>query len=243
MNRKKLIQEIFRKTNFTTYLEIGCSKGKSFLPVRCKNKMVVDPYFKITRTKKLLWLIKNPYNVNSKYFEETSDEFFQKREDLLSNSGKVDVVLVDGLHTFRASLNDVLNSLIHLNPYGIIIMHDCLPPDNTSAMPTKLFPNIEEQKVEGWTSEWCGDVWKSIVYLRSNLSELLDVSVIDTDYGLGIVRIKNKIVGKLNIDEKSFNAIDKMTYKEMIENKESVLNLKSSEYARKIVEEISAQNN
>ncbi|MCX6239279.1 MAG: class I SAM-dependent methyltransferase [Bacteroidia bacterium] len=243
MNRKKLIQEIFRKTNFDTYLEIGCSKGKSFLPVRCKTKIAVDPDFKITRTRKLLWFIKNPYNVNCKYFEETSDDFFRLRVDLLNSCETLDVVLVDGLHTFRDSLNDVLNSLNYLNPNGIIIIHDCLPPDNTSAMPAMLFPNLEEQNVEGWTSEWYGDVWKSIIYLRSNFPELLDVSVIDSDYGLGIVRIKNKIDGKLKIDEKSFNAIDQMTYKEMIESKESVLNLKSSDYARKIIEEISAHNN
>jgi len=243
MNRKKLIQEIFRKTNFTTYLEIGCSKGKSFLPVRCKNKLAVDPYFQVARFRKLMWLIRNPYNIYSKYFEETSDDFFQNREILLQETGKLDVVLVDGLHTFRAALNDVINSLFYLNINGVIIMHDCLPTNSISAMPTKFFPNEEEQKVEGWTTEWCGDVWKSIVYLRSNFSDLLDVSVIDTDYGLGIVRVKSKIEGKLKIDEKSFNLIDKMTYEEMIKDRESNLNLKNSDYTKKVIEEISVKIN
>ena len=241
MNRKILISRIFRKTNFTTYLEIGCSKGRSFLPVRCRNKIAIDPEFKIPKTRKLMWLILNPYNLCSKYFEETSDEFFQKRESVLRSLPKLDVVLVDGLHTYRAALSDVLNSLNYLNDNGIIVMHDCFPPDNIAAMPTKLFPTKEEQEIEGWSSQWCGDVWKSIVYLRRNLSDLLDVSVIDVDYGLGIVRVKNKIDCKLMINEESFDAIDRMTYAEMIDNKESVLNLKNCDYAELVIKEISAQ--
>lgn len=47
MNRTQLIQEIFKKTNFTGYLEIGCLKGKSFLPEREKNKTSVDAVFKM----------------------------------------------------------------------------------------------------------------------------------------------------------------------------------------------------
>lgn len=241
-DRIELIQEIFRKTNFTTYIEIGTEHGLSFLPIRCKYKIAIDSHFLISKKRKIKWLIKNPYNIRNKYFEETSDDFFRKRESLLNGIKKVDVVLIDGLHTFQASLNDVLNSLKHLNNKGIIIVHDCLPPHKAAALQTNQFPNEEQRKIEGWTGEWCGDVWKSIIYLRRNLYELLDVSVINTDYGLGVVRIKNKIDRNLKIDEKSFNIIDKMTYEELIENVESILDLKSSEYARKIVEEISAHN-
>ena len=238
-NRIELIQGVFRKTNFTTYLEIGTENGLSFLPIRCKYKIAVDPIFNISKKSKLKWLIKNPYNIRNRYFEETSDVFFQKREFLLTKLGKLDVVLIDGLHTFQASLIDVLNSLKYLNSKGIIIMHDCLPPHKAAALPTDQFPNEEQKKIDGWTGEWCGDVWKSIIYLRRNLYELLDVSVINTDYGLGVIRIKNKIDRNLEIDEESFNTINKMTYEDLLENVESILDLKSPEYARNIVEEIS----
>ena len=120
-------------------------------------------------------------------------------------------------------------------------MHDCLPPYKAAALPTKHFPEKEETNVEGWTGFWCGDVWKSIVYLRKNYPELLDVCVLNTDYGLGIVRIKNSIAGDLKIDEKSYNEIDKMTYDEMILDPKSILNLKDADYARKIIEEVATQ--
>ena len=47
MNRIELIQEVFKNTNFENYLEIGCHKGLSFLPVKAKYKFGVDPSFKI----------------------------------------------------------------------------------------------------------------------------------------------------------------------------------------------------
>ncbi len=241
-NRIELVQEIFRKTNFKTYLEIGTEDGLSFLPIKCKYKIAVDSHFLISRKRKIKWFFKNPYNIRNKYFEETSDDFFRKRENLLNRKKKVDVVLIDGLHTFQASLKDVLNSLKHINSKGIIIMHDCLPPHKAAALQTNQFPNEEQKKIDGWTGEWCGDVWKSIIYLRRNLYKLLDVSVINTDYGLGVIRIKNKIDRNLKIDEESFNRINKITYEELLENVESMLGLKSPEYARKIVKEISAHN-
>ena len=231
MNRIELIQEIFQKTNFKNYLEIGCNEGRSFLPVKARHKLAVDPFFKIPTTLKLKWLFKVPSNINNKYFQETSDDFFLKREEHLKEINHLDVVLVDGLHTFRASLNDVLNSLKYLNNKGIIIMHDCLPPHKAAALATKDYPNSEEQKgVEGWTGQWCGDVWKTIVYLRKNLPDMVDACVIDTDYGLGIVRPKGKIENKeLIIDEKLYSEIDKLTYENLSENPQLMINLKSSD--------------
>ena len=243
MNRIELINSIFEKTNFTTYLEIGAERGFSFLPIRCKNKIAVDPQFQISITKKLKWLFRNPYNIGNNYFEETSDAFFQNRKNFLMSAKQMDVILLDGLHTFRASLNDALNSLKYLNKNGIIIMHDCLPPHKAAAMPTKYYPTAEEQKAEGWTDEWCGDVWKTIVYLRCNFTEYLDVFVLNTDYGLGIIRVKKEIDhNKLIIDEKSFAEIDKIIYEDMIEKVEATLGLKSSEHSLKIIEEISKKN-
>ena len=240
MNRIELIRDLFAKTNFSTYLEIGCHSGLSFLPLECRNKIAVDPHFIIPMKTKLSWLLKNRSNLRNKYFEETSDAFFSKRKSYLEKAQPLDVALVDGLHTFQTSLNDVLHTLEYLNGTGLIIMHDCLPPHKAAAIPTKQFPNEKESDIEGWTGEWCGDVWKSIVYLRENLSESLDVCVINTDYGLGVIRIKNNIDGVLKINQKSFDEIDKMTYDEMIENRESTLNLKSADYGETIIKEISS---
>lgn len=244
MDRITLIQEIFKNTGGEKYLEIGCQKGRSFLPVKAKYKTAVDPCFKITLTRKLKWLLKLKENIHNKYFEETSDDFFMKREKHLNKMGKLDVVLVDGLHTFRASLKDVLNSLRYLDQKGIIIMHDCLPPHKAAALPTKSFPNTEEKKAaEGWTGEWCGDVWKTIVYLSKALPGLVDVYVINTDFGLGIVRPKREIdPHSLSINEEVFYEVDKLTYEDLMMAPELLLNLKDPEYTKTIITGMIHQN-
>jgi hypothetical protein len=239
MNRIELIKEIFRRNKFDTYLEIGTRSGTSFFPIRCRNKIAIDPDFAIPWEKKAKWLIKNPRNLFSKFFEETSDDFFRNRQRFLEKIGKIDVVLVDGLHTFQASLNDVLNSLYYLNNDGVIVMHDCLPPNEAAALPTKQYPTEEERSIEGWTGQWNGDVWKSIVYLRRYLSHLVDAFVVDVDWGLGIIRKRNMNGEKINIDRKSFDEIDAMTYSDMSSNAREILGVTDASEIPSILDNIS----
>lgn len=240
MDKATLIQEIFQQTTFQTYLEIGCEKGQSFFPIKAKYKIAVDPCFQISTKRKLRSIINNPQNINNRYFEEKSEDFFQKRKNYLQKIKPIDIILIDGLHTFRASLNDVLNSLNYINCKGIIVMHDCYPPNKAASLSIKI--SLEEiQKLESWTGEWCGDVWKTVIYLRKNLSELLDVCVINTDFGLGIIKIKDLSASKeFIIDEKSFKEIDELTYEELMQDQETMLNLKNVEYANILISEISA---
>ncbi|MEH6535827.1 MAG: class I SAM-dependent methyltransferase [Psychroserpens sp.] len=241
MKRIELINEILKSTNFENYLEIGCYKGKTFFPVIAKRKIAVDPFFHFMFLKEaLVWVFKMPKNLKNKYFKEESDLFFLKRKTLLTRIDALDVVFIDGLHTFRASLNDVFNSLQYLNPKGIIIMHDCYPENEAAALPTGDYPTKEElEGVEGWTGAWCGDVWKSILYLRQNYSETLDVCVVNSDCGLGIIRFKeNGISDNYVINENNFSDIDNLTYKDLRNNLEPYLNLKPAEYANTIIDEM-----
>ena len=237
MNRIELIQAIFQKTELEYYLEIGCRKGRSFLPIVAKHKMVVDPAFAIPFYRKWKWGIKVPENTNNQYFEETSDDFFAKRKDLIK---QLDVVLVDGLHTYRASLLDALNSLKYLNKDGIIIFHDCLPPNRAAAMPTELFPTKKEKRsIPGWTNEWCGDVYKTIIYLRKAFPEVLDALVVDTDYGLGILRPKVKLNPiDLKVDEALFEEINKIDYDQLMADTKNLINLKDANYTEVIIKEM-----
>lgn len=178
MNRIEVIEKLLKATHATTYLEIGVRYGTIFLPLKVKRKIAVDPHFAIPLARRLL----HPFNLfQAKYYAETSDDFFARHSDLFATE-KIDVAFIDGLHTYEQSLKDVENCLKHLSPRGVIIMHDCNPPSAAAALPTMA----ESLAVPG-NKAWCGDVWKTIVRLRSTRPDL-DVSVLDTDYGLGIVR-------------------------------------------------------
>lgn len=246
MSRIKFIQSIFDNTNFKNYLEIGCYKGKTYFKVKATNKLAVDPHFHYKfYFKKLTRPLLNSYQKNNRYFKEESDSFFEKRAAFLENLGPLDVVFVDGLHTFEASLKDVTNSLKYLNKNGVIIMHDCFPPSETAALPTKKFPTREEKlTVENWNGEWCGDVWKSIIYLKRKYPDILEVNVIDLETGLGIVKIKGELdKNNLEIDRELFNEIDQLAYNEIKENPEKVINLKKGDCLQVLIDETVAKAN
>jgi hypothetical protein len=244
MNRIKIINIIFKQTNFKNYLEIGCRTGGSFLPINAHNKIAVDPEFKIPFQLKVKWILKNPFNLLNKYFSVDSDMFFSQEKKYLKKIGNIDVVLVDGLHTFKTSLNDVLNSLQYLNKDGIIIMHDCFPKHELAALPLNIYGSIDAmKKIEGWGGDWNGDVWKTIVYLRRMLSAYLEICVLDSDHGLGIIRPKINFDKKqLLIDETVFLEIDKLSYKDLVKDTKSMINLRNSDYVFNIIEEIVSQN-
>lgn len=48
-------------------------------------------------------------------------------------------------------------------------------------------------KLERWTGEWTGDVWKTIIYLKSKYKDCLNIAVLETDYGLGYIIVNLEI--------------------------------------------------
>ena len=72
---------------------------------------------------------------------------------------------------------------------------------------------------------WNGDVWKTIVYLRSYRYDI-NVFVMNCEHGLGIIT-NGKPEDMLNL---SADEIDKMTFHDLDNDRERILNLKSPEY-------------
>ncbi|MFH1427409.1 MAG: class I SAM-dependent methyltransferase [Patescibacteria group bacterium] len=217
MNRAEVIQKIINKIKAKTYLEIGVEYGSTFLKIRAKKKIAVDPSLKISWKRKIYYL---PEIFKMKFYKMTSDEFFARRASIFSKN-KIDVAFIDGLHTFEQSLNDVENCLKYLSQNGVIIMHDCLPASEAAACPSSL----GAKKMNSWQGEWCGDVWKTIVNLRSQRDDL-NIFVLDTDRGIGIIK-RGQAENKLNFSETEIN---KMDYNDFEKNKKEFLNLKPVEY-------------
>ena len=165
MLRTDIINYLIERYNYNSYLEIGVQFPHS-------------NYDKIE--------IKNktgvePYPaedlLHKHIIELTSDMFFKS----LEADVKYDIIFIDGLHTREQCLADILNSLKHLSDNGTILVHDCLP---TAEYQTSIEDNGRE---------WTGDVWKSIVDIKEKNG--LDVSTIDTDWGIGCIRLNADNVG------------------------------------------------
>ena len=142
-------------------------------------------------------------------------------------------MFIDGLHTYDQSLRDVINALGDLNENGIIVIHDCNPPHQAAAYPAISNKNAVDLKIGGWPGEWCGDVWKTICYLRSFRRDLR-VFVLDCDYGLGIV-MKGDPETYLNLSEEVLN---EMTYEDLSSERRNLLNLKDESYLFEFLETI-----
>jgi hypothetical protein len=159
MKRHDIINSLIAKFNYENYLEIGTQAFVNFNKVQILNKVCIEPF-------------PNPhFNPKLYTFIGTSDEYFKT----INKNTLFDIVFIDGDHTKEQVLKDIENSLNHLSENGTIVCHDCLP--STELMQSK-------QIVEG---AWTGDVWKGIAKLRIERADL-DIKVVDTDMGCGIIR-------------------------------------------------------
>lgn len=186
MERTDIVQAFINGRHLGSYLEIGIRTGHTFLRIRADRKIAVDPAPRVGAMKLLRWRFRNPDNRNSRILRLTSDEFFDHQTDLLPDSG-LDIAFIDGLHTYEQSLRDVENCLDRLNPGGVILMHDCSPPTAAAAIPAKSPDEAREAVGDDWHGMWCGDVYKTILHLRSLRGDLR-VCVLDCDRGIGIVQ-------------------------------------------------------
>jgi len=129
----------------------------------------------------------DPFPQNKCDYKMTSDEFFENIE----NDVKYDLIFIDGLHLTEQVDKDIENSFKHLADGGTVVMHDCLPEQEANQFRNPVI------------SQWTGDVWKSVVKLRSSRDDI-SVDVVDTDWGCGILK-KSSNVQLSNVDLSSLS--------------------------------------
>jgi hypothetical protein len=167
--RYDIINQLISKYNYKSYLEIGVrNPNECFNLIKCDIKHSVDPGYENSD--------------NSVDYKYTSDSFFKLLESNYLNLSPIfkwDIIFIDGLHISDQVEKDFENSINHLNDGGIIVFHDCNPPDIWFAR--------EDYLVDGKPKGWNGTVWKLIYKLRSTRPDLF-VCTVDTDYGIGLVK-------------------------------------------------------
>jgi SAM-dependent methyltransferase len=207
--RVDIVQRELNRFRRPRYLEVGVNVGALFLHVRAHRKVGVDPDPRIPRWKR----IAHPNTAfRGELVQATSDAYFAA----LDPGDTFDVVFVDGLHTHEQSLRDVENALAHLSPDGVVLVHDCNPANAVAGGPDP-----------GATGDagWNGEVWRTIVQLRATRADL-DVHVLDTDFGVGVVRR-----GTGGASLAGVNAAT-LTYDDLAARREELLGLVADEVGR-----------
>jgi hypothetical protein len=232
MNRIDIVQQVIDHLKARNYLEIGVKKGKMFLNLKAPKKLAVDPVLRMSTARRLKASLGNLSNIFNEYYEMTSDRFFSSQASRLTRLNKIDVAFIDGLHTYRQSLADVQNCLKHLNQKGIVLMHDCNPQSDLQACPADSREHAARISPDGNTVGWSGDVWKTIVNLRSNRSDL-DIIVLDCDHGIGVITF-GKPDKMLQLTEEQIMAL---SYQDLAENRKELINLTPPEYIHKFLKD------
>lgn len=169
MTRTDVILHLIEQRGYTSYLEIGCAGDTTFSKIpKGVTKVGVDPQRGGT-------------------LRMVSDEFFTM------NTMFFDIVFVDGDHRHPQVFRDVSSALRRLNPGGVVVMHDCLPPT---------------PKHEG--IEHCGTTWRVFAKVRERPD--LEAFCGDFDFGVGVIHISGNTapikVGK-PMSELSFEDLKK----------------------------------
>jgi hypothetical protein len=102
---------------------------------------------------------------------ENGEELFEK---LIRSGERFDVVFVDPYHTYSASLRDLVYGLQLVKPNGIVLVHDCFPPNEFAASPTFI------------SGEWCGLTFAAYLDVILFKPEI-QYFTIDSDYGCGVI--------------------------------------------------------
>jgi len=222
MNRVRAVQRALEGRVNPVYLEIGVSKGLAFRRISADEKIAVDPEFRLSARSRAQADAKARV---THYFETTSDDFFANQAALLEQR-PVDVALIDGMHTYEQVVRDVENTVRYLRDDGVIVLHDCNPATELVGRRAESWADfVAQQKGPLVIGVWSGDVWKSIVYLRSMRSDLR-VAVLKCDMGVGVVR-KGRPDSQLSYSPAQIEAL---TYADLAADRERLLNLKPPRY-------------
>jgi len=136
-------------------------------------------------------------------YKLTSDDFFSQNNEIF------DVIFIDGLHMDAQVYRDIINSLSCLSEGGYIVCHDLSPMEEI----------IQRYPQSSLSTDWTGDCWKAWVKLKTERSDL-DMVVVDTDYGCGIISRGHQELTTINQD---------YTWELLDKNRKNLLNLISVE--------------
>ncbi len=128
------------------YLELGIYHGHNFNAVISRDKTSVDNQFPAD-------------------FRGTTDDFFAQ----LDSDEKFDVVYIDACHQAESVVRDFNNTLKHLNPGGLILVHD-------------LIPDTEELTAP----HFCGDGFRVLAQILTSQRDEFTIFSLNSDYGLSV---------------------------------------------------------
>ena len=159
-----------------------------------------------------------------------SDKYFMQRD----NNNIFDLIFIDGLHEYKQTLRDFINSIDHSCRKTVFIIDDVYPNDIFSSLMLKdpiRFRNMNNPN--NTDGSWHGDVYKTIFMLH-DLFPKYSYSTIDWGYGNPQTYVYKSPRVNFMPRFKSLEEIDRASYFDLIDNLD-LLKLKSE---GEVIEEV-----
>jgi hypothetical protein len=157
---REVLRRVHEHCRPRVYGEIGVKYGGSVVLAQPGTKIIgIDPT-------PAMRVVAPPL---MQFLELTSDDFFDQHSISELAGAPADVSFIDGWHAFEFALRDFRNLERNSVPDGIILFHDCFPPDETKLLKA-------------------GDVWKLSLALAEYRPDLVVSTVEAPPTGLGLVR-------------------------------------------------------
>ncbi len=181
ITRTHILNDEIKKRKVKSYLEIGYGNGENYKEINVEKRDAVDPFA----------------STGKGMHRVTSDAFFARYND------HVDMIFIDGDHSYQQATKDLEAALKHLNKGGIVVMHDTCPRNEEYA-----------------TEAWCGGVYRVISDL-ANSRRKLNWYTYNHDHGVTFIWkvVKNNKPNGLTIE----------TFEQWDEHKEEIMRYKEYE--------------
>ena len=167
INKTDIINYLGKINSYSTYLEIA-TETTGF-----KYAYVSESIF--PEKKRILYNTKDDYSDGQPAHYISTELTGEKcLRTIIDSSQTFDVVFVDPYHSYDASLINLQLGYQLVKPDGIMVVHDCNPPDEHLTSP------------ESRGGAWCGLTYQAFIDFVRKRPEL-EYCVVDTDYGVGLV--------------------------------------------------------
>jgi hypothetical protein len=156
LSKTEIVNALARKRGFSSYLEISTGKtGNHFADV---------DRTRFTTCHRLMYRCPDDYSDGLKIDFRTRGVGISPFFDEVRHRGtKYDIMLVDSSHTYECSMRDLSYALSALVDGGILVVHDCDPPDS------------------------CGLTYAAFVDFVLGRDDI-DYYTVETDFGCGVIK-------------------------------------------------------
>jgi len=164
-DRPRRINTLVEQLDYSSYLEIGVERGKTFFAVTGPDrKVAVDPTFRFDHVRR------SKTNETESFHQMTSDAYFAGP----GADQRFDLVYLDGLHTWGQTLTDLLNSLARTRQDSLILIDDTVPCDPFSAIPdmSRALKARAKYGNRPTSGAWHGDVFRVVLYVHDYMPHL-----------------------------------------------------------------------